>query len=129
MPSVLLINTVAPQEHVRTHDRALESPYARLRVVRGCEGIETMLLLVAAVFAYPATLRRRGRGLLIGVALAWALSVARLVFLYGTLRVSPDLFAVTHGLIAPLAPLALIGLYFLAWSAPAPPTQRAERVA
>jgi exosortase family protein XrtM len=117
MPTSSIINTATPAEAVRVEGRALRSPRVNLRIIRGCEGVETVLMLVAAVLAFPATWRRRFTGVLVGGSLAYGLSLARILLLYYGLRYSHATYAAVHGLIAPLLPIAFIGLYFSAWSA------------
>jgi len=117
-PTVALVNAVTPNEHVAMVDRALTSPHVSLHITRGCEGIEMFLLLVAAMLAFPATLRHRAAGLASGLLLAWLLSVSRLTTLYYVLRDSPSWWDALHGLILPLAPIGLLSLYFLRWTTP-----------
>jgi exosortase family protein XrtM len=117
VPTTALINRITPGEHVQLEDRTIASPGAHLRVTRGCEGIEMFLLLAAGIAAYPAGLKRRAVGLLVGAALAYGLSVARLMALHYTLRYSPSAWEALHGLVLPLGPIILIALYFMHWSA------------
>ena len=79
--------------------------------------MEIFLLLVAAIVAFPATLKRRAQGFLGGSTLAYALSIARLMTLHYVLRYAPNAWEALHGLILPLGPLVLIALYFMRWSA------------
>jgi exosortase family protein XrtM len=123
MPAAALVNSVSSGERVTTAERQLASPGARLNVLRGCEGIETILLVAAAVLAFPAGWRQRATGLLIGTSLAYGLGIARLALLYLSLRFAPQLFELLHGVVAPLVPVALLALFFMAWSG------RARRVA
>jgi exosortase family protein XrtM len=117
-PTAGLIDALTPAEHVQRVGRTLLSPYGpALHVTRGCEGIEMFLLLIAAILAFPASWRRRAQGLLWGALLAYALSSARLLLLYYILRYRPALWEALHGLILPLAPVVLLALYFLHWSA------------
>lgn len=119
-PTVTLLNTVTPRESVRLAGRVLVSPDgANLRVVRGCEGIEMFVLLIAAIVAFPATPAQRLRGLAEGALLAYALSVLRLMALHYVLRYSPSGWEALHGLVLPLGPLLLLALYFLHWTASA----------
>lgn len=116
-PTVRLINFVTPQEHATLAARRIIAPgSAGLRVTRGCEGIELFLMLVAAIGAFPASRRRRAQGLLLGSLLAYLLSVLRLMALHYALHYSPGAWEALHGLILPLAPIALMGLFFLRWS-------------
>lgn len=78
------------------------------------------LLLAAGVLAYPTSWKRRTTGLLLGFALAYGLSIGRLLALYYVLHDSPGGWEALHGLILPLAPILLIGLYFASWSRSTP---------
>ena len=81
-PTTWIAQCITPAEPVRLVGRTLQTPHSHLHVIRGCEGVETLLLLVAAILAYPASWTARVRGLLVGAALAYGLSVARLIALY-----------------------------------------------
>jgi exosortase family protein XrtM len=119
-PTTAVINMVTPDAHVALLGRTLTTPNGlSLRVTRGCEGIEMFLLLAAAVLAFPATTRRRIRGLLLGSLLAYILSVVRLTALYDVLRYEPNLWEALHGVILPLGPVMLLSIYFLFWSSSA----------
>jgi exosortase family protein XrtM len=131
-PTVRLINLVTPAEQAVLAGRWIVAPNsASLHVTRGCEGIELFLMLAAAIVAFPASLKRRAQGLIIGSLLAWLLSALRLMALHYALHYSPGAWEALHGLILPLAPVVLMALYFLRWSgsnpvAPAPqPLRRA----
>jgi exosortase family protein XrtM len=115
-PAAATVNVLAPGTRAAAEGRAIASPEARLRVLRGCEGIETILLVVAAVLAFPATWRQRAGGLIVGVVLGYALSIGRLAFLFLSLRYFAATYEWTHGLIAPLVPVGALALFFLAWS-------------
>jgi exosortase family protein XrtM len=115
-PARAAIVVLAPSEPVTLDGRTLVSPTSRLRILRGCEGVETLFLLAAAVLAFPAPVRAKVRGLLAGGILAWGFSVLRVVGLYFALRYRPDLWEPAHGLIAPLLPMAGIAGYFVWWS-------------
>lgn len=117
VPTTRLINAVTPQEHVELVGRAIVSPGANLRITRGCEGVEMFLMLVAGIFAFPATLRQRAKGLLLGSMLAYVLSLARLMTLHYVLRYSPNAWEALHGLVLPLGPIILMALYFMRWTA------------
>ncbi len=115
-PTAGLINLIFPTDHVELVGRTFVSGGARMRVTRGCEGVEMFLLLSAAIVAFPASLKHRLKGLSIGFVLAYILSLARLTALVYTLRHAPDAWEALHGLILPLAPVLVIAWYFLRWS-------------
>ncbi len=115
-PATALINLINPNEGAVRIERTIASPTSRLHVTRGCEGIEMILMLAAAVIAFPASWRRRLGGIVIGSVLAYGLGLLRLVALYFVLRYSPTAWEALHGLVLPLAPIILIACYFLYWS-------------
>jgi exosortase family protein XrtM len=117
MPTTALINVVTPDEHAEvTSGRVIASPGANLHVTRGCEGVEMFLMLVAGIVAFPASVRRRAQGLLLGCLRAYTLSVARLMALHYILHYSPDAWEALHGLVLPLGPIILMALFFMDWS-------------
>jgi exosortase/archaeosortase family protein len=81
-PTASLIDAVAPAERVRVQGRLLVSSGSRLRVTRGCEGVEMLLLLTAGILAFPATAKHRVRGFLSGILIVYALTIARLMLLH-----------------------------------------------
>lgn len=121
-PTTALINAVTPDEHAQlSAGRVISSPGSKLHVTRGCEGIEMFLLLVAGILSFPASAARRLQGLLIGSALAYLLSIARLLALHYILRYSPGAWEALHGLVLPLGPIILMALFFMYWSERATP--------
>lgn len=125
-PTVAVINTVTRGEHTELRGRTLVSGATQLHITRGCEGIEMFLLLAAGILAYPASLKRRLQGMLVGFMLAFALSILRLTVLDWTLRYTPGAWEALHGLVMPLAPVLLLALYFLWWTGGGLPPPREQ---
>ncbi len=76
----------------------LRGQHFALDVKNGCNGVEGMLLLTAAVAAFPATLRSRFLGLVVGSLAIGIINIVRvtsLVWLGEHHRSSFDLFHVT----------------------------------
>jgi exosortase family protein XrtM len=116
-PTTAAINIVSRSEHAQLDGRIISSTGSNLHVTRGCEGIEMFLLLVAGIVAFPASWKQRVQGLLLGSILAYVLSVTRLTALHYILRYSPNAWEALHGLVMPLAPILLMALFFMRWSA------------
>ena len=116
-PSVGVINALMPHDAVTLNGRTLTTDRTSLRITRGCEGIEILLMLAAGMLAFPASWRHRMIGLAWGVMLSELLSVSRIVALHYTLRHHPQAWESLHGLILPLAPIALVGIFYLRWTA------------
>jgi exosortase family protein XrtM len=116
-PATALIRLLSPDMHIELAGRTISSSTSHLRIIRGCEGIEIFLLLVSGILAFPAGWRTRVQGLAIGFALAYLLSLSRLIALYFTLSYVPNAWEALHGLVLPLGPIIIITLYFMHWSA------------
>jgi exosortase/archaeosortase family protein len=114
-PTVVIINLISPHTPAHLDGRKIVDVNSSLRVTRGCEGIETILLLTAAILAYPIKMRSRLRGLAYGIPLAYALSVVRLLLLHFILSQRPELWEALHGLVLPLLPIVAVGLFFSLW--------------
>ncbi len=112
-PAAWLIDAMWPQQAVRAEGHRLVSPEARLSVVNGCEGLETLFLLVAALLAYPFAWHVRLVGLLLGGVLVYTLNQGRVVLLWQVLLHERDWFGLLHGSVLPLAMVGACLLAFL----------------
>ena len=110
-----IISLINPGQEVRSEGARLISPHVRLSVLNGCEGTESVILLVAAILAYPAPLRRKPAGLLFGAAGIFVLNQLRLVGLFYILRYQPEWFSAMHGYISPVLILITGSLIFVLW--------------
>ena len=115
-PAAALIDTIAPSEEVRPDGHRLVSRHVRLSVLNGCEGTETLFLLIAAVVAFAAPWRHKLLGILLGGLLVYTLNQARIVALYFALRHDKPLFSMLHGYVGPTLIIILCCLFFLWWA-------------
>lgn len=65
-------------------------------IQNGCNGIEAIVFLVAAILAFPATWRQRAAGLAAGIALIQILNLLRVVTLFLINRYQPQMFELFH---------------------------------
>ncbi len=112
-PAAWLIDTFWHGQEIHAEGHRLVSPQGRLNVLNGCEGLETLFLLIAAVLAYPFPWRVRLTGLLLGTLLVYSLNQARLVLLWHAFQQDRALFGLLHGTVLPLAMVAICLLGFL----------------
>jgi exosortase/archaeosortase family protein len=112
-PAAWLIDSLWPGQEIRAEGHRLVSPQGRLNVLNGCEGLETLFLLIAAVLAYPFPWRTRLIGSLLGTLLVYGLNQARLVLLWHAFQQDRALFGLLHGTVLPLAMVAVCLLGFL----------------
>lgn len=114
-------------EAVTVTGTTIRSSKFAVNINNGCNGVEAMLILLAAIVAFPATLRARVTGLLLGALAVQLLNAVRIVTLYLLGAYHPRLFDLFHTAVWQIAIiLAAIG-FFLAWSARVAPNRLATR--
>ncbi|HEY5603136.1 MAG TPA: archaeosortase/exosortase family protein [Gammaproteobacteria bacterium] len=114
-PSAFMINQINPMEQVIAEGHRLVSPFAKLSVLNGCEGTESLFLIMAAILAFRAPWRHKLAGLALGVILIYLANQARIVSLYFALKSDPALFSALHGYVAPTLIIAVGCVYYLWW--------------
>jgi len=114
-PSAFLINIVNPDEVVHAVDHRLISKSVRLSVLNGCEGTETIFLIISSIIAFPTRWKHRLAGLFLGVVLIYTANQIRIVGLYFTLRYKHEWFSAAHGYIGPTAIIMIGCLYYIWW--------------
>lgn len=102
------LRAYATQFRIRTG-----TPGPGINVLNGCEGLEVLFLLWAALAVCGLPWRWRLAGFLLGTPLVWLLNQMRVVSLFYANRADKDLFALLHGTVAPLLLIALVGTAFL----------------
>jgi exosortase H (IPTLxxWG-CTERM-specific) len=103
-------------DSVHRQGTLLTSPTFAVEIKTGCNGVEAMLVLVAAIVAYPAPWRRKAIGAAAGIAIIQLLNLARVVMLFIVGRDYPARFELFHVVIGQsVIFLASIGI-FLLWS-------------
>lgn len=114
--SSMLINMITPDEKSFVEDRTIRSGNFRVRVAWGCEGTEGMLLLVAAIWAFKMSIRKKMLGSLIGVFILYVSNLIRIVVLYYLLKYRPDVFDVTHVYIGQILLILIAFMFFILWT-------------
>ncbi len=102
---------------VRAEGPRLAAPGGGLVVLAGCEGVDVLLLLTAAMAVAPIPWRARLAGLAAGALLTFVLNQVRVVGLFYAFRMDRELFSMLHGVVAPLAMAVLAGAFFVLWHA------------
>ncbi|MHB0986600.1 MAG: exosortase/archaeosortase family protein [Sulfuricella sp.] len=114
-PSAAVIGWIAPLERARAQGHRIVSTHGSLSVLNGCEGTESLFLLLAAIFAYPMPWYARLKGAVLGATLIYLLNQVRIVALYFAHRHSAAAFDLLHGYVAPTLIILLASLFFLWW--------------
>lgn len=67
-----------------------------VNIRNGCNGVETMIIFLAAVFAFPASWKSRGIGLVLGLLAIQFVNLVRVVALFLTGAYFPKFFDSSH---------------------------------
>ncbi len=103
-------------EPARSVGTQIQSPGFAVDVKNGCNGVEAMLILVAAVLAFPASWGKRLAGIAVGVAVIQVLNLVRVVSLFWLGVHRRGVFEMFHTAVwQTILILVAVGL-FLLWS-------------
>lgn len=83
-------------QEVSLDGTVLRSPRFAVNIENGCNGVETMLIFMAAVLAFPASWRSRLAGLVLGLVAIQAINLVRVVALFLTGAYFPGFFDASH---------------------------------
>jgi exosortase/archaeosortase family protein len=114
-PTAVIGRLLTPGFGIHALDNRLRTGGNGINVVNGCDGMETLFLLLAAFTVAPLPLRARAQGVLIGIPLVYGLNVARLLALLYAHRVDMGLFDFMHGVITPILMVVSIAAFYYAW--------------
>ena len=120
-----LLNVIG--QEVTVTGTVIRSSRFAVNINNGCNGVEAMLILLASIVAFPATLKARLTGLLLGALAVQLLNAIRIITLYLLGAYQPRLFDLFHTAVWQIVIImAAIG-FFLAWSARVAPARVANR--
>jgi len=91
-------------------------------VIGQCTGLFEAALLVAAIWAWPASLHRRVRGTLMGVAFLFLVNLVRVTSLMLIGAHAPQWFRTAHLYVWQALLIAVVGATWLVWARRAPAT-------
>lgn len=77
----------------------IRSPRFAVNIRNGCNGVEAMLIFLAAVLAFPAPWRSRIAGLVLGILAIQVVNLIRVVALFLTGAYFPKIFDTSHTVI------------------------------
>lgn len=114
-PAVMLINFLTPKVAATANGNQILATGGGLVIKIGCEGVEAMFILIAALLSASIAWRAKLHGVLIGTLLVYGFNQLRILTLFYTFRADKPLFYLLHGSIAPLALIVLAGLFYHYW--------------
>jgi exosortase family protein XrtM len=110
-----LINIIMPEEKTYSQKEYLASGHFKLKIARGCEGIEGVIILIAAILAFPAGKKSKLFGITGGIFVLYILNLFRIAGLYYILKYNPVLFDMMHVYVGQTLIILFAFLYFIAW--------------
>jgi exosortase family protein XrtM len=115
VPAAAIVNAIDPSQGAVADGSRVASPRGGIDIKRGCEGFEVVIILFAALIAYPAPIRWRLAGIAAGMAGIYVVNLVRIVSLYFVFVHAPERFDFAHLFLwQSLIILAAAG-YFLLW--------------
>lgn len=114
-PAAWVIDRFWPGQQIIAQKNSLVAAHDRLNVLNGCEGLETLFLLIAAFLAYPLSWKARGIGITLSILLIYCLNQVRIIVLWWTIQQHPLMFGMLHGTVLPLIMVAIALVFFMAF--------------
>ncbi|MEO8378253.1 MAG: exosortase H [Acidobacteriota bacterium] len=112
---------------VVTSGTVIRSARFGVNINNGCNGVEAMLILLASIVAFPASMKARAAGLMLGAIAVQLLNAVRIVTLYLLGAYQPRLFDIFHTAIWQILIILSAIVFFLLWSARVAPNRLATR--
>ena len=94
----------------------IRSPRFAVNIENGCNGVETMLIFLSAVLAFPAPWASRLVGVAAGIAAIQLVNLVRVVALFLTGAYLPDLFDASHTVVWQTVVIACGVLLWILWA-------------
>ena len=112
-----IINVLTPDEKTTVQkSRIIGSRNFSISVEEGCDGIESILLVVAAIWAFQMGVKMKIFGALIGTFIIYLANQSRIIVLYYTLKYRPGIFDIMHIYIGQILIIFIGVVFFIAWA-------------
>lgn len=103
-------------QDVRMQGTIIRGRKFAVNIRNGCNGVEAMLIFLAAVLAFPAPWRARLAGLALGVVAIQAVNLVRVVALYLTGAYFPSWFDASHTVVWQTVVILFSVLLWILWA-------------
>ena len=111
-PAVMMIHVLTPSVAASALGNQIVAPGGGLVIKIGCEGVEALFILIAALLSVAMTWRAKLLNILLGTGLIYLVNEVRILILFYAFRADKALFQLLHGTIAPLTLIAIAGLFY-----------------
>jgi exosortase/archaeosortase family protein len=110
-----LIDKANPEVMVQPVGTRLRAPGGGINILNGCEGMDMLCLMIAAMLVAPLPWKAKLAGVVAGTAFIFVLNQARILALFYSFRANTAIFEMLHGLVAPLILITAAGIFFTLW--------------
>jgi exosortase family protein XrtM len=114
-PSAWMIAHLTPDIPIQAIGSHLSAPGGGINILNGCDGMEVVLLLVAAMLIAPISIQHRFLGILLGSSIIILCNQARILALFYTYRTDKIIFNLLHGIVAPTFLILVAALFYMLW--------------
>jgi exosortase family protein XrtM len=115
VPAAALAGALTPAMGVHAVGNHLREINGGLNIVNGCDGMETLFLLLAGFAVAPLSWRARLGGVLVGVAVVYVLNLMRILALFYARHSDMGLFDLLHGVVTPAIMVLAIAAFYYLW--------------
>lgn len=112
-PAAWLIARITPEISIRAVGNHLVAPGGGLNILNGCDGMDVVLLLVAALLVAPVSVQWRLAGIVAGSVVIYVANQARILALFYSYRSDKPLFNLLHGTLAPVLLILIATVFFI----------------
>jgi len=103
-------------QDVTMRGTVIRNPRFAVNIRNGCNGVEAMLIFLAAVLAFPASWKARAIGLALGAVAIQAVNLVRVVALFLTGAYWPDVFDASHTVVWQSVVILAAVLLWILWA-------------
>lgn len=114
-PAAWLINRITPEIRVQASGSHLKAPGGGIYLLNGCDGMDVIFLLVAAMLIAPISVQWRLLGALIGIGMVYVCNQLRILALFYAYRTDGSLFDLLHGTITPILLVLVATGFYVIW--------------
>lgn len=118
VPAVRILEFTLPETTFLYHAATIRTQFLEMQILRGCDGVEAWLMLVAALLVFPMPWRHRCWGIFWGTALVFTLNLIRIVSLFHLVLRKPEWFDMAHGMVWQSLMVLGAAAFALAWLEP-----------
>ncbi len=118
-----IIDKADPQVMVQPVGTRLRAPGGGINILNGCEGMDMLCLMIAAMLIAPLSWKAKLTGVVAGTCFIFVINQARIVALFYSFRTNTAVFEMLHGLVAPLVLITAAGIFFTLWLGKYGPSQ------